>query len=100
MRVLTSHTPEIFRNAFVQRNWGTGGHNEEPHVNLPFFITYKTRRIRVFMLWLGTPPRREVDGMCDGRLKELQVFDTEEVTREMGVCEVKMRKNYFSEDRN
>ena len=38
--------------------------------------------------------------MCDGRLKELQVFDTEEVTREMGVCEVKMRKNYFSEDGN
>ena len=26
------------------------------------------------------------------------MFDTEEVTREMGVCEVKMRKNYFSEE--
>ena len=50
MRVLTSHTPEIFRNAFVQRDRSTGGHNEEPPVNFPFFITYKTRRIRVFVL--------------------------------------------------
>ena len=100
MRVLTSHTPEIFRNAFVQRDRSTGGHNEEPPVNFPFFITYKTRRIRVFVLWLRTPPRQEVGGRCDGMLQKLQVLDTEVVKSKMGVCEVKMRKNFLFEDGN
>lgn len=70
--------------------------------NLPstsrFSLPTILRSIRAWVFWVA--PRREVGGRYDGRLEELQVFDSEAVTSEMGVYEVKMRKNYFFEDGN